>query len=180
MSSRVASRCRAIATRARRCRATPTPTRATPTPTRATPTTRRAAKDLYAILGLRKEANPSAKDIKRAYHRKALELHPDKNVGDASAAGKFQTLQRVYGVLSDETKRRTYDATGRVEDAELGGEAFQNLYEYYRGAYKEVSTEDIEAFEREYRGSEEEKTRCAGALREVRGRHDAGVRVGDV
>ena len=41
--------------------------------------------DLYAILGLRKEANPSAKDIKRAYHRKALELHPDKNVGDASA-----------------------------------------------------------------------------------------------
>jgi DnaJ family protein C protein 9 len=44
-----------------------------------------------------------------------------------------------------------------VEDAELGGEAFQNLYEYYRGAYKEVSTEDIEAFEREYRGSEEEK-----------------------
>ena len=114
-------------------------------------------KDLYAILGLRKEANPSAKDIKRAYHRKALELHPDKNVGDASAAGKFQTLQRVYGVLSDETKRRTYDATGRVEDAELGGEAFQNLYEYYRGAYKEVSTEDIEAFEREYRGSDEEK-----------------------
>ena len=116
-----------------------------------------AGRDLYAVLGLRREDAPDARAIKKAYHRTALRLHPDKNVDDPSAASKFQTLQRVYGVLSDEQKRKVYDETGRVDDAELGGEEFQNLYNYYRSVYKEVTTEDIEAFEKTYRGSEEEK-----------------------
>jgi DnaJ family protein C protein 9 len=114
-------------------------------------------KNLYDVLGLRKEDAPSEKDVKKAYHRMAMKLHPDKNPGDEGAKEKFQTLQRVYGILGDAKKREVYDKTGRIDDAEFGGEEFQNLYEYYRNAYKEVTTEDIQCFEREYRGGEEEK-----------------------
>ena len=40
----------------------------------------------------------------KAYRKLAIKWHPDKNPDDAAAVGKFQTLQRVYGVLSDEEK----------------------------------------------------------------------------
>ena len=116
-----------------------------------------AGKDLYAVLGLERTPAPSAKDIKRAYHKMALRLHPDKNVGDDEAAGKFQTLQRVYGILSDDAKRKMYDETGRVDDAEFGGEEFETLYRYYRSVYKKVETDDILDFEKTYRGSDEER-----------------------
>lgn len=46
----------------------------------------------------------SAAEIKKAYHRLALQLHPDKNPGDSKAAAKFQALQRIYGVLGDADK----------------------------------------------------------------------------
>ena len=71
-------------------------------------------KSLYEILNVEKTA--SASEIKRAYHKAALRLHPDKNPS-ADAAAKFQTLQKVYGVLGDEEKRKVYDETGRTEDA---------------------------------------------------------------
>lgn len=94
-------------------------------------------------------------ELKKAYHKLALRLHPDKNPSE-NAAEQFQTLQKVYSVLSDSEKRKVYDETGCVDDTELTGEKFNNLYEYYRGIYKKVTTEDIEDFEEWYRGSEEE------------------------
>ena len=48
-------------------------------------------------------------------------------------------MQKVYGVLGDEEKRKVYDETGRTEDAELSGDSFKNLYEYYRGVYRAVT-----------------------------------------
>ena len=104
-------------------------------------------------MGLTKEA--TASEIKKAYHKAALRLHPDKNPSP-DAAGKFQTLQKVYGVLGDAEKRKVYDETGRVDDAELSGEKFNSLYEYYRGIYRKVTEEDIDDFFRTFRGGEEE------------------------
>ena len=43
-------------------------------------------------------------DIRKAYHKLALQLHPDKNPDDDSAKAKFQTLQKVYAILSDAEK----------------------------------------------------------------------------
>ena len=101
-------------------------------------------KTLYEVLGVAKEATPT--EIKKAYHRMALKLHPDKNPDDPDAAKRFQTLQKVYGVLGDADKRKVYDETGRVDDAELSGDKFDSLYEYYRGVYRKVTEEDVDAF----------------------------------
>jgi len=134
-------------------------------------------KSLYEILNVEKTA--SASEIKRAYHKAALRLHPDKNPS-ADAAAKFQTLQKVYGVLGDEEKRKVYDETGRTEDAELSGDSFKNLYEYYRGLYRVVTEDDVDAFFRTYRGSEEERADVVNGVREVPRGHVQGVHVGDV
>lgn len=123
-------------------------------------------KSLYEILNVEKTA--SASEIKRAYHKAALRLHPDKNPSP-DAAAKFQTLQKVYGVLGDEEKRKVYDETGRTEDAELSGDSFKNLYEYYRGLYRKVTEDDVDAFFRTYRGSEEERQDVVNAYEKFQG-----------
>ena len=123
-------------------------------------------KSLYEILNVEKTA--SASEIKRAYHKAALRLHPDKNPS-ADAAAKFQTLQKVYGVLGDEEKRKVYDETGRTEDAELSGDSFKNLYEYYRGLYRKVTEDDVDAFFQTYRGSEEERADVVAAYAKFHG-----------
>ena len=65
---------------------------------------------LYAVLGLKRGA--STKEIRSAYHRLALELHPDKSGSggeDASRTERFIKVSEAYSVLSDPDKRRAYD-----------------------------------------------------------------------
>jgi DnaJ-class molecular chaperone len=71
---------------------------------------------LYDILGVSKTATPE--EIKKAYRRKALELHPDKAQGEdkAEAEAKFKKLVEAFNVLADEDKRRQYDTLGTVGD----------------------------------------------------------------
>ncbi|KAK5989912.1 DnaJ-like protein [Cladobotryum mycophilum] len=64
-------------------------------------------KDYYKIMGLEKDAD--ANDIKRAYRKMAVKLHPDKNPGDAEAEAKFKDMQEAYETLSDPQKRARYD-----------------------------------------------------------------------
>lgn len=65
--------------------------------------------DLYKRLGVRKNASPDS--IKKAYRKKARELHPDAG-GDEE---EFKKLQLAYDVLKDPGRRAHYDATGEVE-----------------------------------------------------------------
>ena len=72
--------------------------------------------DLYQVLGLEKTA--SSGQIKKAYHKMSLQVHPDR-VGDSereSSTRKFQCVGAVYAVLSDQERRGLYDETGEVED----------------------------------------------------------------
>jgi len=62
-------------------------------------------KDFYVVLGISPAA--SQEDIKRAYRRKAVELHPDHYGPDA---GPFMEVQDAYAVLSDPGRRQMYDA----------------------------------------------------------------------
>lgn len=64
-------------------------------------------KDYYAILGVDKDATTD--DIRRAFQKKARKLHPDVNK-DPGAEERFKEVSEAYAVLSDDAKRRRYDA----------------------------------------------------------------------
>ena len=66
-------------------------------------------RDYYEVLGVSKSAD--ATTIKKAFRQKAKELHPDTNKSP-TAESQFKELGEAYAVLSDETKRRTYDTYG--------------------------------------------------------------------
>ena len=75
-------------------------------------------RDYYEILGVSKSA--SADEIKKAYRKKAIEFHPDKNHGDKVSEEKFKEAAEAYEVLSDDQKRQRYDQYGH---AGVGGAA---------------------------------------------------------
>jgi molecular chaperone DnaJ len=81
------------------------------------------AKDYYATLGISREATPE--EIKKAYRKKALEFHPDRNPNNPKAEAEFKTVSEAYEVLSDEGRRRTYDQYGEegLRGAGMGGGA---------------------------------------------------------
>src|SRR3989344_3282836 len=68
-----------------------------------------AKRDLYEVLGVAKSA--STEEIKKAYRKKALEYHPDRNKS-ADATEKFKEVNEAYEVLSDQQKRSTYGRFG--------------------------------------------------------------------
>jgi DnaJ-class molecular chaperone len=65
--------------------------------------------DYYKILGVSKTA--TAEEIKKAYRKLALQYHPDRNKGK-EAEGKFKEVTKAYEILSDVSKRQTYDQFG--------------------------------------------------------------------
>ena len=76
------------------------------------------AKDLYEILGVSKDASES--EIKKAFRRRARELHTDVNKA-ADAEDQFKELNEAYDVLSDPNKRAQYDRFGTIPGAAGGG-----------------------------------------------------------
>lgn len=63
--------------------------------------------DLYEILGI--ESTCDVSDVKKAYRKKALQCHPDKNPDDPNAAKEFHQLTKILEVLTDEAARKAYD-----------------------------------------------------------------------
>jgi len=73
-------------------------------------------KDYYEALGAKKQ--DSAADLKKAYRKKAMKYHPDKNPDDKNAEQKFKEINHAYDILKDDQKRAAYDR--------LGHQAFEN------------------------------------------------------
>ncbi|MCC6811079.1 MAG: molecular chaperone DnaJ [Deltaproteobacteria bacterium] len=69
-----------------------------------------AKRDYYEVLAVAKDADD--KTIKSAYRKLALQFHPDRNPGDASAEAKFKEAAEAYEVLSSAEKRQIYDRYG--------------------------------------------------------------------
>tara|TARA_B100000575_G_scaffold7299_1_gene5410 strand:+ start:3738 stop:4847 length:1110 start_codon:yes stop_codon:yes gene_type:complete len=76
--------------------------------------------DYYDILGISK--NASSSEIKKAYRKKAIEYHPDKNPGDSEAELNFKKAAEAYEILGDPNKKARYDQFGH--QAFEGGQGF--------------------------------------------------------
>jgi len=71
-------------------------------------------KDYYKVLGVPKSAMPE--QIKKAYKKLAIKLHPDKNPGDKTAEAKFKELNEANQILGNPEKRKQYDEMGENWD----------------------------------------------------------------
>lgn len=71
-----------------------------------------AKRDYYEVLEVSKDA--SADEIKRAFRKKAMQYHPDKNPGDKEAEEKFKEINEAYEILSDSQKKDRYDRFGHA------------------------------------------------------------------
>ncbi len=69
-------------------------------------------RDYYEILGVSSVATDD--EVKRAYRKLAIELHPDRNPNDPRAEDRFKEASQAYSVLSDTEKRKRYDRVGHA------------------------------------------------------------------
>lgn len=84
-------------------------------------------RDYYEVLGVSKSASDD--EIKKAFRKKAIEHHPDKESGDEA---KFKEINEAYEVLKDDKKRQRYDQFGH---AGVGGSAGADPFSAYGGGF---------------------------------------------
>ena len=90
----------------------------------------------YDVLGV--EKNATQDDIKKAYRKKSIETHPDKNNGSKESEEKFKEISQAYETLSDEKKRQEYDMFGQsgnrqqysggVDMGDIFGDMFGDMF----------------------------------------------------
>jgi molecular chaperone DnaJ len=83
-----------------------------------------AKRDFYEVLEVSKTA--SKEEIKKAYRKKAIQYHPDKNPGDKAAEEKFKEAAEAYEVLSDDNKKARYDQFGHAGMGSQSGGAYSD------------------------------------------------------
>eukprot|EP00064_Thunnus_orientalis_P004107 superscaffoldBa00000362_g4118 len=87
------------------------------------------SRDYYDLLGVNREA--TTREIRQAFKKLALTMHPDKNPGDSSAHESFLQVNRAYEVLKDEDLRKKYDKYGEKGLDEQQGGRYES-WSYYR------------------------------------------------
>lgn len=95
--------------------------------------------------------------VKKAYHKLSLLVHPDRVPDEIKeeATEKFKVLGRIHSILSDNDKRKIYDETGQFDD-ESDEVVMRNWSDYWRSLFKEITVQDINNYEKTYKGSETE------------------------
>ena len=79
----------------------------------------------YSLLGV--EQNASSDEIKRAYRKLSLELHPDRNIGDPEKSEKYKKITSAYNILSNSTERANYDSTLSFSNITSPESMFMNM-----------------------------------------------------
>lgn len=88
--------------------------------------------DYYDILGVNRDASDD--EIKKAYRKKAMKYHPDRNPDDPEAETKFKRAAEAYEVLSSPEKRQRYDRYGHAgvgNGSPGGGAGFQDINDIF-------------------------------------------------
>ncbi|XP_044756621.1 J domain-containing protein CG6693-like [Coccinella septempunctata] len=109
--------------------------------------------DFYEILKVPKTA--SQKEIKKAYHKLSLIVHPDRvdEADKLTANEKFKVLGKIHFILQNEQRRKIYDSGGEFDEGE---DIECNWMDYWRNIFKKISIKEIENYEKEYIGSDTE------------------------
>ena len=127
-------------------------------------------RDYYEILGVSRDCSPE--ELKRTFRKLAMDLHPDRNPGNAEAESRFKEAAEAYQVLSDPERRRSYDMFGHA-GVGGGGEGFEgfgfgDIFDAFfgngfsgRGQGRNSRGSDLRydlsiSFEEAYQGSEKE------------------------
>jgi len=98
-----------------------------------------AKEDFYDVLGVAQTS--SADEIKKAYRKKAMQYHPDRNQGDDAAEQKFKEINEAYDVLKDDQKRSAYDQFGHsafdgsAAGGGFGGGGFADIFDEMFGDF---------------------------------------------
>lgn len=108
-----------------------------------------AERDYYEVLGVGRDASDD--EIKRAYRKKAMQYHPDRNPDDKEAEQKFKACAEAFEVLGDAEKRKLYDQYGKAGLRGAGLHDFQSadagdIFDMFRDVFGGSGFEDLFGF----------------------------------
>ena len=117
-------------------------------------------RDYYEVLGVVRTA--TVEEIKKAYRKKAIKYHPDRNLGNKEAEEKFKEAAEAYEILSDAAKRERYDRFGHAStDSGAGGfgggmsmdDIFSNFGDIFGGHFGSAFRDFADSFGGSFYGS---------------------------
>ena len=110
-------------------------------------------KNYYDILGIQRHA--TIQEIKSAFRKLAIRLHPDKNNGDRFFEDRFKDIKEAYEILSDDLRKNDYDTKLRYYSGSLNHEAIKKYKELLKRKYKDELSKREEGMDRKYQALEQ-------------------------